>query len=110
MIKNFLVGLAIIMTVLLISLGVKYWSVFETKTVGVSQSNARREVFEQTQSFVEGKRQDLIKYHYEWQKAKIEDKTIIESTVRISMANVDDKVIANSPELYDFLKKCKYGN
>ena len=50
--------------------GLKFW--------GVRKENVRREIFEQTQSYVEGKRQDLIKYHHEWVNASDEDKIAIE--------------------------------
>lgn len=79
--------------------GVKFW--------GVRKENARREVFEQTQSFVEGKRQDLLKYRHEWLKASNEDKLIIESTIRMSFANFDENKLKDFPELYEFLKEIK---
>lgn len=37
--------------------------------MGPKRENVRREIYESTRSFNEGKRQDLIKYYYEYQKA-----------------------------------------
>jgi hypothetical protein len=80
--------------------GVKFW--------GVRKENARREVFEQTQSYVEGKRQDLIKYHHEWVNASDEDKIAIEFTIRQSFSQFsEDKYLADQPDLYNFLKMVK---
>jgi len=80
--------------------GLKFW--------GVRKENARREVFEQTQSYVEGKRQDLIKYHHEWVNASDDDKIAIEFTIRQSFSQFnEDKYLADQPELLSFLKNIK---
>lgn len=83
------------------------FSIFGTRFWGVRQENARREVFEQSQSYVEGKRQELIKLHHEWQKAGADEKTAIEATIRMNFANFDENKIEQS-ELYSFLKTIKY--
>lgn len=90
-----------------LSFGLGYTDVFYTKTVGKAQQNANREVFEQTQSYVEGKRQELIKLHHEWVQASDEDKKPIEGLIRQSFANFDENKIVE-PDLYDFLKRVKY--
>lgn len=83
------------------------FAIFGTRFWGVRKENARREVFEQTQSYVEGKRQELIKLHHEWNKAGADDKIAIETTIRLNFANFDESKI-EQPELYSFLKKIKY--
>ena len=83
------------------------FEIFGTKFWGVRKENARREVFEQTQSYVEGKRQELIKLHHEWNKANADDKIAIEATIRMNFANFDESKI-EQPELYSFLKTIKY--
>ena len=80
--------------------GVKFW--------GVRKENARREVFEQTQSYVEGKRQELVKLHHEWMQADEPSKKAIENTIRMSFANFDENKLQDTPELYTFLKRIKY--
>ena len=65
--------------------GVKFW--------GVRKENAKREVFEQTQSYVEGKRQDLAKYHHEWVKSEKDTRESIEATIRIEFSNFDKNKI-----------------
>ena len=59
-----IVGLSLLCLVVIIALKFAFgWvDVGYTKTVGKAQENARREVFEQSQSYVEGKRQELTKY------------------------------------------------
>lgn len=64
--------------------------------------NAKREVFEQTQSYTEAKRQSLVRYHHEWIVSEPDDKKIIESVIRQEFANIDPEVIKN-PELRNFL-------
>lgn len=90
-----------------LTLGFGWFGVYQTKTVGRAQQNADREVFEQTQSFVEGKRQELIKLHHEWMSAKPEDKLAIEATIRMSFASFDESKLVDFPELYSFLKTVK---
>jgi hypothetical protein len=84
------------------------WDIFSIHYWGVRKENVRREVFEQTQSYVQGKKQDLVKYHHEWMKAPADEKAAIESTVRMAFAEFDESKFIDTPELYNFLKKCKY--
>jgi len=93
--------------IVVLSFAMGWTDVFYTKTVGKAKQNANREVFEQTQSFIEGKRQELVKLHHEWMMANDQDKKTIEAVVRQSFANFDEKKI-EQPELYAFLKQCKY--
>lgn len=52
--------------------------------------NARREVFENTQSYVEGKRQEVSKYRLEYLRAKDPaEKNAIRMTILQSTANLD---------------------
>ncbi len=88
-------------------LGLGYLGVIGTKTVGKAQQNSNREVFEQSQSYIEGKRQELIKLHHEWVNADSDSKKTIEALIRQSFANFDESKI-EQPELYSFLKKIKY--
>ena len=78
--------------------GIKFW--------GVRTENAKREVFEQTQSYVEGKRQELIKYHHEWMNTPEDGRLALEAVIRQSFANLDASKITD-PDLYDFLRRIK---
>jgi hypothetical protein len=104
--KIVLFGLIGLIVIIALSFGLGYTGVFYTKTVGKSQQNANRTVFEQTQSYVEGKRQELVKFHHEWMLANDQDKKSIEAVIRQSFANFDDNKIEDV-ELYQFLKQCK---
>jgi hypothetical protein len=102
----FLGFLAFIILIAGLTLGFGWFGVYATKTVGKAQQNANREVFEQTQSYVEAKRQELVKLHHEWMQASETDKLPIESIIRQSFANFDETKI-NDPDLYSFLKTIK---
>lgn len=85
-------GGIIAFTLLLVGLSFAFgWSdVLYTKTVGKAQENARRQVFEQTQSYVEGKAQELTKYRLEYQTEKDPvAKEAIRQTIIQSFSNVD---------------------
>ena len=60
--KQVFAGIGIFLAILIVSIGLGYvfgWNdVFYTKTVGKAKQNAERTVFEETQSYVEGKRQE----------------------------------------------------
>jgi hypothetical protein len=104
--KIVLLSVAGFVFLLLLGLGLGYYGVFATKTVGKAQQNANREVFEQTQSYVEGKRQELQKDYHEWLNTKPEDKVAIEGIIRSSFASFDeDKYLTG--DLYNFLHKIK---
>lgn len=78
--------------------GIRFW--------GVRVENARREVFEQTQSYVEGKRQELTKYRLEYQREKDPiAREAIRRTIIESMANFDINKL--SPDLQNFLEQLK---
>jgi hypothetical protein len=79
-----------------------YTNVFYTHTVGKAQQNANREVFEQTQSYIEGKRQELVKLHHEWVKSDADGKKDIEATIRVSFANFNQDNIID-PDMHSFL-------
>ena len=104
--KVFFGFLAFIVLLLALSLGFGWFGVFQTKTVGKAQQNAERTVFEETQSYVEGKRQELQKDYHEWLNAKPEDKLALESVIRSSFANFDEEKYLTG-DLYGFLKKIK---
>lgn len=71
----------------LLSLG--YYKFFAPK-----EENIRREVFEQTQSYVHGKIQDLAKYKKEYEEAEsIEDKDAIRSVILVRFAEFDESKI-----------------
>ena len=81
--------------------GIKFW--------GVRKENARREVFEQTQSYVEGKRQDLLKLHHEYENTSPDGKIALEYTIRQEFSQFsEDKYLTDDPVLYNFLKQIKY--
>lgn len=105
--KNVLITIGCILGLFILIFATNEFEIFGIKFWGVRRENAKREVFEQTQSYVDGKRQDLVKYHHEWMSADSTNKLAIESTVRISFADFDESKI-QEPEMYDFLKKCKY--
>ena len=106
--KVFLGFIGVVILMLGLSLGFGWFGVFQTKTVGVAQENAERFIFEQTQSYVQGKKAELIKHYGEWATEKdSSNKKTIEAVVRASFASFDESKI-EEPELYSFLKKCKY--
>ena len=104
--KVFFGFIAFIVLLLALSLGFGWFGVFQTKTVGKAQQNADRKVFENTQSYVEGKRQELQKDYHEWLNAKPDDRLALESVIRISFANFDEEQYLTG-DLYNFLKKIK---
>lgn len=106
--KNVLITIGCIIAFVALIFAANEFEIFGTRFWGVRKANAQREVFEQTQSYVEGKRQELIKLHHEWNKATPEDKIAIEATIRMNFANFDESKLSDFPDLYDFLKQVKY--
>ena len=83
--------------------------VIYTKTIGKEKQNAQREVFEETNSFTKGKRQEIIKYYKEWKEAEtIEDKKAIETIVSMSLADFNEDKFITDAKLLSWIKKVKY--
>ena len=66
------------------------------------QENIRRQIFEQTQSYVHGKIQDLAKYKDEYDNADIDSKETIRQTIILRFAEFDETKI-KSASLRNFL-------
>lgn len=83
--------------------GAEYLGIIRTSIFAPMRENVRREVFENTQSYVEGKRQELTKYRMEYLKAKDEQtKAAIQMTVTSSCVNLDIELLKDV-ELQRFL-------
>jgi len=89
-----------------LSLGMGWFDVFYTKTVGKAKKDAQREVFESTQSYVEGKRQEAVKYRLEYMRADSTDKKAIQTMISQSFSNFDENKL--SDELRNFIHDMKY--
>lgn len=75
---------------------------------GAQYENTRREIFENTKSYKEGKKQDLIKYRLEYLKAEsVEEKQAITSTIRMMFSNYNSDNL--EPELKSFLQSIMRG-
>lgn len=111
--KDFFKGLGVFLIVVVVFLGLTYgfgwFGVGYTKTVGKSQKNAEREVFEQTNSFVKGKKQEIIKYYKEYLETESkEEKKAIETVLSMSLADFDEDKYIHDRKLLSFVKKMKY--
>ena len=93
----------IILLFFIIDLSGLMWTSF----IGPKRENIRREIFEETKSYNEGKEQDLIRYRLQYIQAEGKEKEAIGSAIRMMFADYDENKL--SPELRDFLKKIKYG-
>ena len=102
-----LLVLAFFITIAALTYVFGWFGVGYTKTVGKAQENANREVFEQTQSYVEGKRQELTKYRLEYMEDKDStDREAIRRTILSSFANFDEnKLPADLQQFLDGLKQ-----
>jgi len=101
--------ISLLVLVLLVSLNFAFGftDVFYTKTVVKAKQNANREVYEQSKSFVEGKRQSAIKYYKEYNKATDSQKQALKNIISQDFASFDeDKYLTG--ELRDFIHNCKY--
>jgi hypothetical protein len=92
-------ALAVIFVIGLFGLG---WNKFFLP----KQENIRREVFEETQSFVHGKIQDLAKYKLEYDKASPESQEALRFIIINRFAEFDETKI-KSAGLRNFLIKIR---
>tara|TARA_R110000851_G_scaffold152826_2_gene294627 strand:- start:338 stop:676 length:339 start_codon:yes stop_codon:yes gene_type:complete len=105
------IGVLLIASILFggLTYGFGWFGVEYTKTVGKAQQNANREVFEETNSFTKGKRQEIIKYYKEWQSAEtLQEKKAIETIVSMSLADFDEDRFITDKTLLSWIKDVKY--
>lgn len=91
--KNFTIGSAIFVSVLVstlaLSYGMGWFSVFHRATVSKAHVEVDRKIWEESPSYVEGKRQEAVKLYREWSTAKTaEDKEAVCSVARMQLANI----------------------
>lgn len=78
----------IILMFVLELVGVGFFKFFEPM-----KEDIRREVFEETKSYVHGKIQDLAKYYQEYQIANNEEKEVISNLIKSQFAEFDEQNI-----------------
>jgi len=107
---KFKIGLSIVIGIFALIFLVNEFQIFGINFWGTRMENAKRGVYEKSQSYVQGKKQELVRYHHEWKQADEIGKKAIESTVRHSFSEFNEDASGNelSTEMYSFLKKCKY--
>lgn len=81
------VGLIVLVFVLELA-GLGFFKFFEPK-----REDIRREIFENTKSFVHGKIQQLSKYHNEYRKADDSTRLTLETIIRLEFAEFDETKI-----------------
>jgi hypothetical protein len=111
--RDFFKVIGIFLIVVLIgivtSYGVGLIGVNYTSTVGKAQKNAERVVYEESNSFTKGKKQEAIKYYKEWEEAEsIEEKRAIENIVSMSFADFNEDKYITDPKLLSWIKNAKY--
>lgn len=89
--------------------GFGWFGVGYKKTVGKELKNADREVYEETNSFTKGKRQEIIKAYKEWNLCEDEKcKKGIENILSLSLADFNEDKYINDIKLLRWVKKIKY--
>lgn len=107
--KFIVLGILIIGLLIGLSYGIGWIGIHQTKTIGKAIQNADREVYEETNSFTKGKRQEIIKCYKEWNEAEtIEDKKAIETILSMSLADFDEDRFITNPKLLNWVKMIKY--
>lgn len=96
----------IVLVVLTIPFGAGLYSLGMFKFFGPKQENIRREIFEETKSYVHGKVQDLAKYYEEFQAAEPEDRDAIRSLIQMRFAEFDESNIRPA-KLRNFLSEMR---
>lgn len=105
--KTILATVLIVLGVFAFIFAANEFEIFGTRFWGVRQENAQRQVFEQTQSYVEGKRQELSKLELEYKTEKDpQSKEAIRQSILQRFANFDDTKLDN--DQYQFLQTLKH--
>jgi len=104
-------GKKIVMLIVIVIIGLivlEFAGLGWTKFFAPKWEGVKREVFEATKSYNEGKEQDLLRYRLEYLRADSpEDKEALASTIRHMFTDYDVNKL--SPELRSFLLEIKSG-
>lgn len=87
------IGIGSIVGILIISFIFGLYGLGWMKFFGPKKENIRREIFEQTQSYVHGKIQDLAKYQDEYNSADINGKEAVRQLIIVRFAEFDETKI-----------------
>jgi hypothetical protein len=108
--KNTLIGILLLIGFLTVTIGMSYgagWlGVHQKKTIGKAMQNAERTVFEESQSYVEGKRQEAARMYREHKNANDTDKVAICGMVGHTFTNFNLTHL-KSP-VREFVYNCTY--
>ena len=92
-----------IAVIAVVAFGLEYAGLKWMKFFAPRRAEIRREVFEETKSYVHGKIQDLSKYYGEYQRAEtLADKEAIRALIQMQFAEFDAANI-REPRLHSFL-------
>ena len=105
-VKVTLIGIASVIVMIALAFVMELGGLEWKKFFAPKHAAVEREVFKETRSFNEAKKQELLKYHHEWMTAEGTDKKAIEFTIRHTFADYDTKKL--SYELASFLEEVKY--
>jgi Sec-independent protein translocase protein TatA len=100
--------IGIILGIFLLVFGLDLLGIWKSSVTEPMKENVKREVFEETQSYIEGKRQELSKYRLEYMRTEDEiEKNAIQMTIQQSFANVKEEHFEG--EMLRFLQAMKNG-
>lgn len=89
-----------LISVLALTFGLNYFGLVQFRFFAPKYENARREVFENTQSYVEAKRQSITKHFDEFRKASADDKVAIRAMVLQEFANFDTELLTTQQQVW----------
>lgn len=76
----------------------QYFAWWNLSFFGPKVENTRREIYENTQSFVEGKRQALTKYYKEFKQSDVSGKCVIRDLVLQDFSNFDISLLNSTQQ------------
>ena len=94
--KNVMKGIGLLIIVLVFLFVIGLFELGWMKFFEPKKENIRREIFEETQSYVHGKIQDLAKYHDEYRKADVDEKESIRQLIILRFAEFDETQIRSA--------------
>ena len=90
-------------------IGGKELNLWAYKTYEPQMEDARRDVYENTNSFVKGKKQEISKVYLEYQRATTdEEKMALKNMLRMSLQDFDEDKYITDPTMLSFVKQMKY--
>ena len=108
-IKIYIISFVCIVAALILPFFFGGYTLLYMKIMGPANENVQRQIFENTQSFVRGKRQDATRYYHQYMSTQDQQtRNAIKNIIQMDFVDFDEQKYINNVEIRQWLHNMKY--